>query len=260
MLTDKSYGIIIKLEFSRGGKTVLTPLPLLPNFRRKEPTMSENKNQLILLEDLGMIYTTEKSKVKRRFGIYKCGYCGTEFKANSFSTQNGNTNSCGCLQRKRASMAHITHGLAKNKIYGSWTAMHQRVFATTGKAYEYYGARGITICARWFYVKNFIEDMYPSYKEGLSIDRIDVNKNYEPSNCRGATKETQSRNTRKIHKTNTSGFRGVSFYKRDKIYTAQIRVNLKNKHLGRFKTALEAAKAYDSYVIENNLEHTINNV
>lgn len=222
--------------------------------------MLNNQNELILLQDLGMVYATDKSKAKRRYGIYKCGYCGTEFKANSYSVKIGNTKSCGCYQKKMASISNKKHGLKHNKIYGSWTAMHQRVFNTTGISYEYYGGRGIKICARWMDINNFVEDMYPSYKDGLTLDRIDVNGNYEPSNCRWATKETQSRNTRKIHKTNTSGYRGVSFYKRDKIYTAQIRVDFKKKHLGRFKTALEAAKAYDNYVIENKLEHTINNI
>lgn len=58
-----------------------------------------------------------------------------------------------------AFISNKKHGLTHNKIYGSWTAMHQRVFNTTGSAYEYYGGRGIKICARWMDVNNFVEDM-----------------------------------------------------------------------------------------------------
>ena len=104
-------------------------------------------------------------------------------------------------------------------------------------------------------IKNFIEDMYPDYKEGLTLDRIDVNGNYEPDNCRWATNEIQRRNTRDIQSNNTSGYRGVCWHKRDNIWVSRVRVNLKFIQLGSFKTALEAAKAYERYVRLNNLEH-----
>lgn len=250
----------MKLEFSRGGKTILTPLPLLPNFRRKEPTMLNNQNELILLQDLGMVYATDKSKAKRRYGIYKCGYCGTEFKASTANVKIGYTKSCGCYQKIMASKAKTTHGLSRNKIYSNWKEMKRRVFDKKSTSFNEYGGRGITMCDRWLNIENFIEDMYPTFADGLTIDRINPNGNYEPSNCRWATKETQSRNTRLIYSTNTSGFRGVSFDKSRRKFIAQIGIGAKNKHLGAFDTGLEAAKAYDKYVIENNLEHTINNV
>jgi hypothetical protein len=97
--------------------------------------------------------------------------------------------------------------------------------------------------------------LYPSYQEGLTLDRIDVNGNYEPNNCRWATLNTQQYNTRDLQKNNTSGFRGVTWQKKDKIWIARIRVKYTRIHIGCFKTALEAGKAYERYVRINNLEH-----
>lgn len=128
------------------------------------------------------------------------------------------------------------------------------------KDYKYYGGRGITVCNRWLNIENFIEDMYQSHQEGLSLDRINVNGNYEKDNCRWATKEIQARNTRRIMITNKSGYRGVSFIKSRNKWGAKITIRTKKILLGTFKTALEAAKAYDKYIIENNLEHTLNGV
>jgi len=100
--------------------------------------------------------------------------------------------------------------------------------------------------------------MLPTWKKGLSIDRINNNGNYELANCRWATKEVQVRNTRMIKSNNTSGYRGVT--KSGNKWKCSIRVNGKQIYIATYTTALEAAKAYDSYVIKNNLEHTINNV
>lgn len=154
----------------------------------------------------------------------------------------------------------FTHGCRNNEIYNVWKDMIQRTSNIKNDGFYGYGARGIKVCDRWLNVANFIEDMYPSYKKGLSIDRINPYGNYEPSNCRWATKSVQARNTRVLQTNNTSGFRGVTFEESRKKFATRITVNHKKIHIGRFLTALEAAKAYDKYVIDNNLEHTINGV
>ena len=205
----------------------------------------------ILVEDLGMRYPTEKSKRKYRYGLYQCQYCGKEFEVTNTNIRSGNTISCGCQSDKYKN----PHGLTKHPLYSTWRDMKHRCYNENAKVYKDYGARGIQICDRWLDINNFIEDMYPTWEEGLSLDRIDVNGNYEPNNCRWATQTIQSRNTRDIMKTNTSGFRGVSWNKAREKWGAYISLNNKQIHLGRYPTALEAGKAYERYVRLNNLEH-----
>ena len=213
--------------------------------------------KLILIEDLGMMYPTKDSKYKSRFGIYKCGFCGTNFKANTNDINRGDTKSCGCKK-----FLSQPHNLSNTKLYVVWGHIKSRTLNPKHKSYNDYGGRGITICDEW---KNDFMSFYNwailnGYEEnkGLSIDRIDNDGNYEPSNCRWTTRTIQSRNQR-MQKNNTTGYRGVSYIKIRGNYRAQIRVNLKSIHLGYFKTAIEAGVVYNNYIIENNLEGFILN-
>jgi len=205
----------------------------------------------ILLEDLGMRYPTEKSKKKVRYGLYQCQYCGAEFEAIQQHIKNRNTKSCGCQAKTNGK----THGLAQHRLYTTWAGMKNRCYNEKNPDYKDYGARGIQVCERWLDVKNFIEDMYPDYKEGLSLDRIDVDGNYEPDNCRWANFSTQQYNTRDLQKNNTSGYRGVYWHKANSSWIAKIRIDYNVIYLGSHNTTLEAAKAYETYVRLNNLEH-----
>ncbi len=216
----------------------------------------------ILLEDLGVLYPKENSKQKRRFGLYKCGFCGNEFKAQVQHINRGATISCGCYNKRRASETHKTHGLRSTKLYRVWADIKNRTLNPNFKHYNDYGGRGITICDEW---KNDFMPFYNwallnGYEEnkGLSIDRIDNDRNYEPSNCRWTTSTIQSRNQR-IRKNNKSGYRGVCYHKRSNKFRAQITVNHKVIHLGCFQTAVEGAIVYNRYIIENNLEGFILN-
>lgn len=219
--------------------------------------MEINQKEIILLQDLGMLYPKYNSKRKARYGIYKC-FCGNEFKTQISKIKNKHTKSCGCVKEINRLKSTVTHNLSKHVLFNTWNHMIDRCYNIKSKSYKNYGSRGISVCSRWLSVENFIEDMYPTFKVGLTLDRINVNGNYEPLNCRWATNFTQSRNTRKLISTNTSGYRGVTFHKRDKIYSSSICVNYKKNHLGNFNTAIEAANAYDHYIIDNNLEHTRN--
>ena len=205
----------------------------------------------ILLEDLGIRYPTEKSKRKYRYGLYQCQYCGKEFEASTSNIKRGTTKSCGCQSQKYRN----PHGLRYHPLYSSWIDMKRRCYSPKNKDYSYYGERGIQVCERWLDIKNFIEDMYPTWREGLSLDRIDVNGNYELENCRWATQSVQMQNTRDIQSNNTSGFRGVCWHKASNKWIAQILVNNIKINIGSFHTALEAAKSYERYVRLNNLEH-----
>jgi len=210
----------------------------------------ENNQKPILIKDLGTQYTTKNSKNRIRYGLYKC-FCGNEFKAPTAKIKIGHTKSCGCLYKKQ-------NGLCNHRMYSVWSNMKARCYNKNHKYYSYYGGKGIIICDRWMNLKNFIEDMYPTYKDGLSIDRIDGEMNYQPSNCRWTTKTVQSRNTKRIRKNNTSGYRGVNINRNNSRWTASIRIQGKANRIGTFDTKIEAAKAYDKYVKDNNLEHTTN--
>ena len=216
----------------------------------------------ILIEDLGLMYATESSKRKYRFGIYKCGYCGNEFRTNIYKVKNGNTKSCGCYQKRRTSESQKTHGLIGTRLYDIWSKLKGRVLNPKNKSYNDYGGRGITICDEW---KNDFISFYNwaisnGYEEnkGLSIDRIDNDGNYCPENCRWTTSIIQSRNQR-IYKNNKSGFKGVCFVKKTNKYMSYINVDKNRIYLGYFQTPVEGAIAYNNYIIENNLEGFILN-
>ncbi|MFA9240570.1 MAG: AP2 domain-containing protein [Candidatus Paceibacteria bacterium] len=216
--------------------------------------MENNQKKIILLQDLGMLFLNENSNRKIRYGLYQC-FCGKEFKTQVQNIKLGNTKSCGCLRLKGS---HKTHNLTHHKIYNVWRQMIDRCSKPNHISYKNYGARGITVCERWLSVANFIEDMFPSFKDGLSLDRINPNGNYELSNCRWATKNVQARNTRLIYASNTSGYRGVSWQETAKKWKTSIVVKSKYIYLGLFTNVIDSAKAYDNYIIENNLEHTKN--
>jgi len=144
-----------------------------------------------------------------------------------------------------------------NKIYTAWKNMRGRCNNTLSKDYKYYGLRGIKHCEDWKEYAYFEKwALKNGYKENLTLDRINCDGNYEPSNCRWATKTTQSRNTRRLRIDNTSGERGVK--RQGKKYEASITINGKTKYIGIFNTTKEAGLAYDNFIIENKLEHTRN--
>jgi hypothetical protein len=210
-------------------------------------------NQPILIKDLGMNFTTKDSKKRKRLGLYLCS-CGKEFKANTSNIKNNHTRSCGCKR------GNIIHNMSNKRIYRIWNKIKTRVSATDGENYKNYKSRGITMCEEWKDFNNFYTDMKEGYSDNLSIDRIDNNGNYEKSNCRWTDNITQASNTRILRSNNTSGYRGIALRKEINKWKAQIKINYKNIHIVYFKTKIEAAKAYDKYVIDNNLPHTINGV
>ena len=215
-------------------------------------------NKPILIKDLGTMYPTETSKKKETNGLYECPYCKKHYKTQTTKVKNNRSKSCGCYTKIKVSKAQTTHGKRKHKIYSVWNQMMARCYNEKSISYKNYGLKGISVCDEWHNVENFINDMYPSYIDGLSIDRIDVDGNYQKDNCRWVSKAIQSQNTRRIRKNNTSGYRGVVFRKDIKKYRVAIRVNNKRINLGHFEDKIEAALAYDQYVIDNNLEHTTN--
>ena len=154
------------------------------------------------------------------------------------------------------------HGLSNTRLYSIWTHMKQRCYNENKNSFENYGGKGITVCEEWrsSFINFYTWAISNGYKETLTIDRIDVEGNYEPSNCRWADACTQQANTRKLHSTNKSGYRGVSWNKNLNKWEVSIKTENQTIKIGYYKDKLQAAKAYDTYVLDNKLPHTINRV
>lgn len=129
--------------------------------------------------------------------------CGQTRDVNVQNLRRGLTQSCGCLQREQVAERTAalgisrTHGQAwpPTPAYESWRGMVQRTTNPNFAGWKYYGGRGITMCDRWSLFENFFTDMGPR-PDGLTLDRIDVDGNYEPGNCRWATPTEQVANRR----------------------------------------------------------------
>ena len=212
-----------------------------------------------LIKDLGMRFPTEKSSRKYRYGLFECQYCNKEFEAITSSIKIKNTVSCGCHRAYiLTNIAKKTHGLTSHKYYQTWYDMIKRCNNPKATGYKHYGGRGITVCEEWLDIANFIVwcDLTHPNIEGLSLDRIDVDGNYEPNNCRWADASTQALNQR-MKGNNTSGFVGVAYRKDNNKWSASITIDCKVVFLRCFKTKEEAVEARDNYIIENNLPHKL---
>lgn len=136
---------------------------------------------------------------RRTYWLCLCS-CGTLRVIRADSLLNGHAQSCGCLHEERALAAHTIHNHTrkawKSPTYRSWQNMHDRCNHRWRKCWKDYGGRGITVCERWKDFRNFLADM-GERPDGMTLDRYpNQDGNYEPDNCRWATRKEQQRNLR----------------------------------------------------------------
>jgi hypothetical protein len=156
--------------------------------------IGQKQNRLTLLE-------MAKSLNGHKIGVFICD-CGNKKTCRITGVLSDNTKSCGCLNTeliKKLGKSFFIHGGSVNGKqsveYRAYIKLKQRCYNKNNKKYPIYGARGITVCDRWLQsYSNFLEDMGKRPENKTSIDRIDVNGNYCPENCRWADIEMQSCN------------------------------------------------------------------
>lgn len=151
---------------------------------------------------LVVIRCSGKNEKNRQLWECKCN-CGNLHIVSTTLLKSGKCKSCGCLRIEKSKKLNTTHGLSNNKNnkytseYAIWLGMKARCYNEKNNRYIDWGGRGIIICDSWLNsFENFYFDMGKKPSKNHSIDRIDFNGNYEPSNCRWATQQEQNRNTR----------------------------------------------------------------
>lgn len=192
------------------------------------------------------LFSVDSKNQKRYSCICDCGNTKVVLSRN---LKNGNTKSCGCLQKEIVSKNSTKTGQGRSPLAKVWQRIKQSCLNPKSHAYEYYGGRGITICDKWLTFEGFFEDMGATYQEGLEIDRNDVNKGYCPENCSWEDRSWQAFNTN-MRCSNTSGKTGVYWNKKLCKWETKITKDGLNIFLGYYFIFEEAVVAREAAEIK----------
>lgn len=180
---------------------------------------------------------------------FRCD-CGDETVISAARVRYGTTQSCGCLKRENGVLmgSRTKHGMYGTPEWVSWNHMLDRCRNQNSHAFKDYGGRGITVCDRWLKFENFLSDMGERPK-GRTLDRVENNGNYEPSNCIWSNRKNQANNRRnpvsiKPLAHSKSGIRGVYAMPNGR-WRAVINSNGAKRHLGYFDRVEDAAAAVE---------------
>lgn len=186
--------------------------------------------------------------------------CGNVKYVVLYSLTSGLTQSCGCLRRERLAAANTKHGLTGTRLHDMWRNMKSRC-SPDGKREKnrVYREKGITVCRAWHRFEAFRDwALANGYRDDLEIDRINGSKGYTPSNCRFVSEVVQSRNTN-LRRDNKTGYIGVSYNQRDRVFNPRVRRGGNLYHLGSFPNALSAAIAREAFLDSLGDTHAIRN-
>jgi len=149
----------------------------------------------------GLLTVLSYSHTKNNSAYWLCRCdCGNIKTVLSGNLVGSKTMSCGCLQRRQMVEHNKSHGESKTRLYSIWKNMRNRCYNPNHPSFKDYGGRGIQVCDDWMKYDAFREwAMSNGYAENLTIERIDVDGKYEPSNCKWTPRPDQARNTRRNH-------------------------------------------------------------
>lgn len=180
----------------------------------REEFLEQKRNELVgkTYGNVEVIRFSE-SKNRRIFYECRCKLCGKIFITRKDGLTSGHTTSCGCTREEWMHSGNLNskHGLYKDRAYWLWAKVKARCYNPNSKEYRNYGGRGIRMCDEWLDPKNFVEWCYANGydkdapKGKCTLDRIDVEKDYEPNNCRFITNLEQQNNKRNNRKFEYKG-------------------------------------------------------